>query len=401
MSFIMGWQLRAVLIASAALACTPDEFEYGSSGAGGAPTCHEDGCAELCPDGSPKGPGPCAPVCGEWQASVEMPSPGGLVVVGSTVYAAGTSAAEDGRPAQGMLQPADACGGALADAILPMSDKGSSLSAASASGGSVVVAGPSEGKITFAVLDAASGAAKSTHVAAALPADAVVEDLSADASGAWAAGSSKTSGAWFARLAAGSVCSALLPGAQSARAVAASQDAALIVVEAGAKLRVARVEGAACAAPSFTSPDLVLPGVDSASARDLLVVDSTAYLVGHARAGASEPHGFVAALDVSSGALQAFAKWDPGPGADALRAVAAVGTQLWAGGVSGAAQPDDDATGGAALAVWKLPLEDGAAPLETLPLPAQRVQALAGDGASVFALAAGNEVSVLWSLAAD
>lgn len=396
----MDWQLRPLLLACLGLACTPDAFDYGGGAAGGS-SCQEDGCKDPCPPGTKEGPsGSCEPDCGAWQASLSIPSPGALVAAATKVYAVGTSDDDDGRPAQGLVQPVDACGGALADAILPLSDKGSSLGAAAANGDVLVLAGANEGQMALAELELGTGTAKATHALGSLPADSVVNDVSASAAGAWAVGSSKTSGAWFARLSSGAACSALASGATSATAVAALSDGALLVLELGGKLRVARVGAGGCGAPSFTSPELVLPGADSASARDLLVIDSSAYLVGHARAGAGEPFGFVARLDVSSGAVEKVTRWDPGPGAEALHAVVAVGSRLYAGGVSGAALPDDDASGNAGVVAWALPLENDAAPIWTEQLKARRVRGLAENGSSLFALASTSTgVSTLESFA--
>lgn len=396
----MNWQLRSLLLVCLVWSCTPDAFDYGGGAAGGS-TCREDGCTDPCPPGTKEGPsGSCEPACGAWQASLSIPSPGALIATTTKVYAVGTSGDDDGRPAQGVVQPVDPCGGTLADAILPLSDKGSSLGAAAANGGVLVLAGVNEGQVALAELELGTGTTKATHALGSLPPDSVVNDVSASAAGAWAVGSSKTSGAWFAQLSSGAACSAPASGATNATAVAALSDGALLVLELGGKLRVARVGAGGCGAPSFTSPELVLPGADSASARDLLVIDASAYLVGHARAGAGEPFGFVARLDVSSGVVEKLARWDPGPGAEALHAVVAVGSRLYAGGVSGAALPDDDTSGNAGVVAWALPLESDAAPIWTEQLKARRVRALAENGGSVFALAStGTNVSSLASFA--
>jgi len=380
----MSRQLWPVLLA--AFGCTPDTFEYGGGSAAG---CHSDGCPTACPIGSVLGPdGSCVVECGAWQASLEMPAPGGLIATGDEVFAVGTSAPEDGRPAQGMVQLTETCRGDLTKALLPLSSQGSSLSAIAATPSVVTTAGASDGVVTLAELDPETGAPQSTQAVPSLPADAVVVDLSVSEAGAWAVGTSKTSGAWFAHASGGKLCSASLTGITQASAVAAQKGSALVVAEVAGKLRLLRVDAGGCATPSFASADVALPGADSARARDLLVIESAAYVVGNARLGAGEPFAFVAQLDSTSGQLVTLASWDPGPGADAFFAVAGVGAQLFAGGVSGAPDPEGEGGGSAVVTAWALPLGAEAKPAWTEQTKARRIHALAENGASVFALSA-------------
>lgn len=383
MSFIMYWQLRTTLLACLGLcACTPDAFEYGGPGSHGPSNCDTDDCPAQCPAGTKPGPsGSCEPICGDWQSSLEIPVPGALAVFDTKVYATGTSAGDEGRPPRAMLQRVEGCTGALTQAALPLSDQGSSLEAVAPQGAALIVAGSSDGVVTFAELDSTTLVEKAAHPLPGLPADARVVDLSLGSSGAWLAGQSKAGGSFVGRLAGGKICSGAVSGV--VHTIAALSDGALVVSEAGGKLSLVRLGAAACNTSTATSPPLALPGADSASARDLLVIDSAAWVVGHARAGATAPFGFVAAVDVSSGAVMAFAQSDV-----LLESITAVGSHLYAGGSRGPAQPGDDHSGVAALVAWALPLENGAEPIWSQTVDAHRVQALGHDARAVFALTA-------------
>lgn len=384
MSFIMCWQLRTTLLACLGLcACTPDAFEYGRSGSPGPSNCDTDECPAQCPSGTKPGPGgDCEPICGDWQSTLEIPAPGALAVFDTKVYATGTSAGDEGRPPRAMLQRVDGCTGALTQAALPLSDQGSSLEAVAPQGGALlIIAGSSNGVVTFAELDSTTLAEKAAHPLPGLPADARVVDLSLGSSGAWLAAQSEAGGSFVGRLAGGTICSGAVSGV--VHTIAALSDGALVVSETGGKLSLVRLGGAACNTKASASPPLALPGADSASARDLWVIDSTAWVVGHARAGAAAPFGFVAAVDVASGAVTAFAQSDV-----LLESVTAVGSHLYAGGSRGPAEPGDDHSGAAALVAWALPLDSGAPPIWNQTVDAHRVRALGHDARAVFALTA-------------
>lgn len=395
MSSIMNWQLRSTLLACLGLmACTPDTFDYGRPSAGGPTSCDEDDCPPACPAGTARASnGSCEATCDDWDSNLELPIPTGLAVSETKVCATGTSPGDEGRPTRAMAQLVDGCSGAVTGAALPLSDQGSSLDRVAPQGASLVVAGSSDATIAFAELDASTLAENAAYPLQGLPADAHVVDLSAGASGAWLVGASATGGAVVARLAAGKLCSGAVSG--TVHAVAALTDGALIVGEAAGKLSLVRLGSAACSTPTTTSAPLALPGADWATARDLVVIESTAYVVGHARSGASTPFGFVAAVDIGSGAVAAAVTSDV-----LLESATAVGTHLYAGGSRGPAQPGDDHSGSAAVLAWQLPLASGNEPVADQTIAAHRVRALAHDARAVFALAAtGTPVSKLVSVA--
>lgn len=402
MSSIMGEKLSAIVLAITALGCAPDQFDYGaggstSAGGAGGVGCDKDECTPTCPEGTElTANGLCVPTCGPWQVELGFPMPAGLATTGAELLAAGTSSDDNGKPSQAVLVTAETCSGKVGSVVFPLSALGSSAQAIAESAGSVFLAGSSDGKISFAELDPKTGKLKSSATPSALAADAVIADLSAGSSGAWSVGSSESSGPWVARASGASACSANLAGATGARAVAALADSALLVIETQGKLKLARVNAVDCAPPtcackpSFTSPELVLPG-EAASARDLLVVDDVAHVVGHARIGSAEPFAFAASLSVATGAVQAVVTWDPGPGAEVFSRMTTLGSELFVGGAVGATNVEDPGAGRAALAVWQLPLTPEAKPTWTntdfASMKATRIQGLAVMDKSVFALA--------------
>jgi hypothetical protein len=386
MSSIMSWQLRSLLAACLLLGCTPSEFDYGG-GEQASPACHQDPCPAGCPAGFSAGPnGDCVPDCQEWGASINVQELGGLVADESGVYALGSSSPDLGRPARAHFQRADACTGKLQPAVLSLSEEGSSIAAAAAGeAGSLVVGGTNEGMPLLAELDPVTGSAKLVELLPSLPAEPVMKDLDAGPSGVWMVGGSKAGTAWYAHRDAGTPCSVAVPAFERLSAVVTTAAAAYAVGEGGGRSHlIALAPG--CAPPGSTA-EILLPGLDSISARDLFLVDATAYVVGHARVAAGEPFGFVAELGLPSATLVALTKWDAAPGADVLEAVTVVGSNLFAGGVAGAQTADDTQQGQARVAAWSLPLANDAAPTWWNYYPAQRVQVLARNGASVFALA--------------